>query len=310
MQPAVPISQVGALDSIPDHTGKPRIGGEFFADPPPEIGQIISADSNLGRGLNPTVVLFLAALIAIGIILIFQSIAASPGVDRNSASSFRIIGYVLGAIVLVLGILKPGIRTVCTYIGPDGIARFSMKGRGGVPKSEMLPFEQAAELQSSQTRRYIHGAYVGTNYLYTWTDPDGRRLFRCKGSHRARKNKLPKPHDAWHFANSAELAWSRHYLARAQQWLETEGSIPFRLDKKRWLRVGPGFMEFHFGGEPVRVTKEEIATVSLASGQFSFKNKDAKWYSRDGKYSFRYGTMANARVFLMALDKLMGWRWQ
>lgn len=94
-----------------------------------------------------------------------------------------------------------------------------------------------------------------------------------------------------------------------QHQLQAEGSIPFRVDGTRWLRVGPGFIEFHFGGEPARVTRDEIETVSLSNGQFSFKHKDAKWYSRAGKYSFAYGQMANAKVFLLALDKLLGYRW-
>jgi hypothetical protein len=73
--------------------------------------------------------------------------------------------------------------------------------------------------------------------------------------------------------------------------------------------VGPGFLEFHFGGEPMRLTSADIASVSLASGTFQFKHKDAKWYSLSGKYSFAYGTLANARIFLLTLERLMGYRW-
>jgi hypothetical protein len=74
--------------------------------------------------------------------------------------------------------------------------------------------------------------------------------------------------------------------------------------------VGPGFLEFHFGGEPVRVSKPEIASVTLGAGRFSFKHKDAKWFSQAGKYTFNYGAMGNAQVFLLALDSLMGYRWK
>ena len=89
----------------------------------------------------------------------------------------------------------------------------------------------------------------------------------------------------------------------------TEHAINFYVDRSRWLRVGPGFLEFHFGGEPVKVTKEEIASVSLGGGYFSFKHKDAKWFSGAGKFRFRYGGMGNGKVFILALDKLMGYRW-
>jgi hypothetical protein len=91
--------------------------------------------------------------------------------------------------------------------------------------------------------------------------------------------------------------------------LTTLGYIQFRVDKRRFVRVGQGFLEFYFGDQPERVTQEDIASVSLSSGQFSFKHKDARWYSRAGKYSFPYGSMANGKVFFLAPDKLMGYTW-
>jgi len=60
----------------------------------------------------------------------------------------------------------------------------------------------------------------------------------------------------------------------------------------------------------VRLTHQDIASVSLGNGMFQFKHTDAKWYSLSGKYSFQYGNMANARVFLLALEKLMGYQWR
>ncbi len=70
----------------------------------------------------------------------------------------------------------------------------------------------------------------------------------------------------------------------------------------------PGKREFHFGGELARVEKADIAKVSLADGTFAFQHHDARWFSRAGKYSFQYGAMRNAQVFLLALDQPMGSR--
>jgi len=80
--------------------------------------------------------------------------------------------------------------------------------------------------------------------------------------------------------------------------------IAFRVDAagKRVVRVGPGFLEFHFGDGPVRVTGEEMGKVSLDQGHFSILHKDAKWYRSAGKYRFQYGAMANGK-------ELMGLRW-
>jgi hypothetical protein len=189
------------------------------------------------------------------------------------------------------------------------MARFQLRGsRDSQPKADVLLFKDVAELRASQTRQFINGVYAGTAYDYRWTDGAGGRLLKLTGTHRG-KNGPPKPFDPFHYASAGEVAWSIHYLARAQEQLEREGSIAFRVDNKRVVRVGPGFIEFHFGGEPVRVTREEIGGVTLGQGTFAFKHKDAKWYSRAGKFNFQYGSMANGKVFFLALDKLMGYRW-
>jgi hypothetical protein len=197
----------------------------------------------------------------------------------------------------------------CSYVGEDGVAQFTLKGRRSArPRGDFLLFAHAGELRASQTRQFVNGIYTGTNYDYRWTDPAGRRIYRLKGRYNG-KDKPPKPLDAFHFASAAYVAWSQHYLDRAAAQLEKEGSVAFGIARGRVVRVGPGFMEFHFGGEPVRVTREEIGAVSLAGGQFSFKHKDAKWYRSAGKYNFPYGQMANGKVFFLVLEKLMGYRW-
>lgn len=154
----------------------------------------------------------------------------------------------------------------------------------------------------------MNGAYRKTSYDFRWVDERGRRVAQLTGEY-VGLDRLPRAGDLFNFVAAAEVAWSLHALARAEQQLQEEGSTPFRVDETRTLRVGPGFIEFHFGDEPVRVHRDEIGSVSFGGGVFSFKHKDAKWYRSAGKYSFGYGDMANGKVFLLALDKLMGYRW-
>ena len=200
-------------------------------------------------------------------------------------------------------------KGTCSYVGQHGVARaFIEKNPAAPPQTDLLLFAQATELHASQTRHFVNGMYTGTLYEYTWNDASGTRLYRLKGKYQGKK-KPPKPGDPFHFARAAEMAWSQHFLS-AEEHLKTEGSIPFRVDRDRWVRVGRGFMEFHFDSNPVVVTKEEIAKVTLGGGRFAFKHKDATWLSREGKYNFKYGAMANGQVFLLALDRLMGYRWK
>lgn len=303
---------VPQLEGLPDHTGAaPPAPMEFFTAPPSEIGTVVSAESTLrpGRSHKSFVArLLTAAVVAAGLIVAVDW-GTSQMRSRADRESLAIVAYVVAGILFFLILLATRFKAVCSYVGERGVARFTLSGsRQAQPKSEVLVFEQAEELHAGQTRHYHNGIYTGTTYDYYWNGPDGRRLFRLKGQHRGNKN-LPKRGSPFHFANAAELAWSRHYLARADRQLQSEGSIAFPVDKSRVVRVGPGFMEFHFGEAPVRLTRDEFASVNLSGGQFSFKHADAKWYSRAGKYSFSYGRMANAKVFIIALEKLMGYRW-
>ena len=299
------------LNALPDHSGQPRLAEvEFFAEPPVQIGRVLSAESTLrpGRQPIPLGVRLLIGLVLAGVILYF-----TRSVGRGAVPAEREVYQALGLAVAVgaLGItlLLTRFKAKCTFVAEDGIACFTLKRRREAqPKAQVLLFGDAHELRARQTRHYINGVYTGTAYDYTWTDRAGKRLWRSQGSYRQRKKGL-RPGEPFRFIQAAEIAWSVHYLARAQQVLRSEGAIPFPVDKRRVVRVGPGFLEFRFGGEPVRLERNDIASVSLGGGTFQFKHKDAKWYSLSGKYSFQYGNMANGRVFLLALEKLMGYRW-
>jgi hypothetical protein len=316
--PVAPFKQPAAeadVEKLPDHSGQRRpFPKEFFAPPPPQIGNVISADSDLRQGKNglPVVVRWLIILaVSGGVFAAFYWFASiqEKRTDRNLIQSW---GYILTVLAFVAAWFLTRFRKTCTYVGDAGVVRYTLKGsQNSTPHVDLLVFNDAAEVHASQTRQYLNGVYTGTSYDYYWTDASGRRVLRVKGTYRA-NNKPPKQGHPFHFAHAAETAWSEHFLRRAEQQLKSEGSIAFRVDKRgRIVRVGPGFLEFHFGGDgPQRFTAEDIASVGLGGGYFSFKHKDAKWYSRQGNYNFSYGSMANAKVFLFALNRLMGYRWE
>jgi len=299
-------------DAVPDHQGnlapRPFL---FFAQPSPEIGMVKSAESTVRHGGGPKSIMYrlIMAVAVGGAILVAMGTIAWFISDRSDAGSVRWLSYLLAPAGVIIVLFLTRFRATCSYVGVEGVERARVKRSLSAPPTiDRLIFSAASELHAAQTRHFVNGVYTGTTYDYSWNDQEGNRLLRLKGKYQGKK-KPPKAGDRFHFGSAAEIAWSIHFLKRAEEHLKTAGSIPFRVDKKRWIRVGPGFLEFHFGGDPVRVTREEIAKVTLGSGRFAFKHKDAKWFSSEGKYNFRYGAMANARVFLMALDRLMGYRW-
>jgi hypothetical protein len=99
-------------------------------------------------------------------------------------------------------------------------------------------------------------------------------------------------------------------LDRALEELNTTGAIRFNIGRNNWIAIGGGFIDLHMDGKDARCTREEIAGISLNGGIFEIKRTDAKigWFSKTGVFSFGYGQMANSRLFILALDKLLGFR--
>jgi hypothetical protein len=304
------------LAELPAHNGQPRPKPvQFFASPPPEIGHVVSAESTVALekhqwSLSARCALaVLAGIVALAIFIV-GGITDHAGPDEMGASVLLGITAAVVSACAVLYVTR--LKGICTFIGTRGIARLtrsSLLGLTALPKCEALIFDRAAELRASQTMHYAMGAiYTGSTFDYAWFDGSGTRIFRIEGGYHVKKPD-PKQEFAWHLAEAAEMAWSEWYYAHALNVLKQTGAIPFRIDSKRSIQIGNGFLEFHFDGVPAKLTREEIGSVSLRDGQFTFKNTDAKWYSSAGKYSFPYGKMANAKVFLMAMEKLMGYRW-
>jgi hypothetical protein len=274
---------------------------ELFVPPSPQLGQLLSAGSTLVMGKRETPIGYRLAFAALPLALGVAIVAT----NRNTGGK---VGLGVCAFIALIVWFKTAFRATCTYIGRDGISSTVLAGkRSAPPTTTELLFRNAVAMFTSQTHHYRNGAYQNTSYNFYWVSPQGGKLFSLAGSYNRNK---PPTTDMIHFARAAEIAWSQHYIDAALQQLDREGSIAFVVDGRRVVRVGPGFLEFvHFDDHPVRVTKAEIAKVTLGNGEFLFKHVDAKWYSREGKFKFSYANMANARVFLLVLDKLMGYRW-
>lgn len=287
------------------HAGEPiDPQTDFFAPPPPEIGPVQTASSTLKVRQDPP------STLVRGLILF------GPG--ALAIAALHVLGDVNEPVFDVLAFLTcfgigwfvTRFSHTCSYVGKDGVARIRCGGqRHKIKKEDVFLFKDAAELRTSQTRHYHNGVYTGTAYNFTWSGPDGKKVFKLTGTYRGEK-KPPKPKDPFHFAQAAEIAWSIALLDRAQPELEREGSIKFRLTGADWVALGPGFIDLNLKGKTERCTAEEIDGISIDSGVFKVKRKGAKegWFRSEGVFQFAYGTMANARVFLMALDKLLGLR--
>jgi hypothetical protein len=284
----------------------------FFQPPPAEIGKLYTAHSTLKLGGEPfslgmrlMITLFVPALmLALGLLL-----------ARNDTTDTATVPVVIGAFAAILafaiGWYFTGFWQSCSYVGEAGVVRYIITGAPGVAraKAELFLFDTAAELRTSQTRNFYNGIYTGTTYRFNWTDAVGAKRFLLSGQYHSKQG-TPKPDDKFWYASSAERAWNIRQLARIQRELEANGFVQFNLGGSDFVRVGPGFFEFGMKGEVARINAEEIKTLNLNQGQFVIHHKDAGWFSRKGKFSFSYGKMANAQLFLLAMEKLSGFRFK
>jgi hypothetical protein len=305
---------VATLDAAPDrwvpdgqvlhHSGLPvEPSHDFFSDPPLEIGEVLTASSTLKRTKRP---MRLASRI------LLCGFVGSLGVAILHSSEFA-NQYLEALLALLLAWLTwffTRFRYECSYVGKLGTARLFCAGhRANVSRRALFLYADATDLRTSQTLQYYHGMYTGTSYSFVWTDAEGRKKYKLSGTYYA-ESTPPKSKSPFHFARSAEIAWSTFLLDRAQEELNKTGLLRFNLGGSDWIAVGQGFLELHIRGMDARCNSDEIAGVSINGRIFEVKRIDAKigWFSKTGVFQFDLGKMSNAHLFLLALNRLMGYR--
>lgn len=223
----------------------------------------------------------------------------------GSANSVVLI--IAGAIAAVITYTCQGFNHSCTYVGERGIAEIQLTGSRDKPTQlKLLLFKAAANLYTGQTRRYRNGVYNGTSYSYQWTRP-GEKPFELRGQYFNEKG-WPEDRNLWHFANSAESAWSKYLLDAINDQFGRLGYVEFpTTGNLKAIRIGRGFLEFIVkDGTSQQVAVSDMRNIQLKAGQFYFTHQDARWWSGKGKYSFTYSTIPNAQLFLICLKSLGG----
>lgn len=299
--------------SAPDGTLANHGGGpipddaDFFADPPDEIGPVTSAHTTLLQGKRhwtPGGRLVLVGLCGLGG-LAAGALAVLVFRVRNDFGQFALptLPALLAALV---ALICSGFRHTCSYVGREGVARFTCSGhRRRLTKQEVFRFRDATDLRTGQTRQYVNGVYTGTNYHFTWTDVGGRKRYRVGGTYKNQKGNPPTA-DPFHFGKAAELAWTGYLLDQARRQVELAGSVVFQLARGHWVRLGPGLLTYCLGGEEVTWPAEEIAGAQVDQGVVRVRRVDARegWLSSRGVLKFPFDTLANAQLFFHLLGAL------
>jgi hypothetical protein len=297
---------------LTNHGGGPLAAeSDFFIDPPREIGPILSAHTTLTVGKKPWSPG--ARLIATGLAGLAGLASASAGVLLVAPrAEFWYVGVPTVGSLLGAGVAFGRTRYAhtCSYVGRDGVAKFTCAGnRDRITGAEVFSFRDAAELRTGQTKRYVNGAYQGTDYFFTWTDVGGRKRYQIDGTYQKAKG-TPPASDPYHFGLAAEMAWTGSLLSQAQRQVELAGEVAFSLTGGQCVRLAPGRMTLQLGGEPLEWPAAEIEAVVVDKGQVKVKRADAKegWFSATGVAKFPFDRLANARLFFFLVDRLLGVR--
>lgn len=309
--------QTGAEVVWPNHGGA-RVDPEalYFGNPGDAIGRVLSASTDdstrpgAGRTFGRVMLKLFAGLLLGGV---------GAGVGAASAwlvgellpaavdlTTHAVVGY--GLVAFMIGVVIARQKTRTTFVGTDGVSR-SLRARNGV-ETETLRWEDAAHLKFQQTRNYTNGVYTGTVYDFTWRGPDGKKRFRISGGFRQKEVEAAPPGNEIHFAHAAEASWTAWRLGHLAEQLEQRGAIEFAVGRKNRIALSDGAMELRWGDKVERLTPEDIDSVTIDTGFMTIKRVGARagLFSSDGVFRFNVNGMEDFRVFLAALNGLMGIR--
>jgi hypothetical protein len=302
--------KVGASEPINNHGGEGlHPHSDFFAGAPPDIGPVVTAYTTLRQGVEPWTPgsrLGLTACVSVAAAAVAFFIVNL--IEPDSEFWYFFWPLLAAAVGAAIALASTRFKHTCTYVGRDGVARFTCTGnRVNISEAEVFRFRDASELRTSQTRHYHNGAYTGTSYTHTWSDVGGRKRYAITGRHKSEKGNPPST-DPFQFARAAEVQWTIYLLDETYRTIELNGTVLFNLTGGQWVRLGKGYMILSTGGDGAQWNADEIAMVNVAQGVVRIKRADAQegWFSSQGVFKFSFDSLANAQLFLHLCEKLVG----
>lgn len=293
-----------------DHSGRPLPGNIcFFSSPPPEIGDIRSAfsempsdfqDADTSKKLRTG---FLYGLYCAILMLLLDRFLTHWG---PQVLTFAVpIMFVLGGIA---GIIQASGNFECQYVGEQGVSmvKYEKSPKALQPDQTRLLFADAMELRTTITQHYTNGIYQNTSFDFTWNNGAGEKLYSLHGTF-THKQGNPPPEDNYHFALAAEAAWTDYLRQQTQEDRQFGNPIRFNLTNNNYLLVSPKQLELVFKGQKTICSASEIDAIEVKKGVVSVRQKDARpgilGIGSSGIFKFDYADLANAKFCLMLMNE-------
>ncbi|MDY6899438.1 MAG: hypothetical protein SWZ49_15360 [Cyanobacteriota bacterium] len=283
----------------------------FFVPPPQDIVNLRSAASTVqnGKVIEPTS--FTTKLLTgIGIGFFCGSfVGAIVGVVSEDPAIALITTLVIAIGLSAVSVFSNAPAS-CSYVGDSGIANYILKKEPNPQKGiGLFLFHQADELRVVQTQHFTNGVYTKTSYIFTWNKANGETVFSINGEYASREDK-PSALDPYYFALAAEKAWSLFKFELLHQELKQNGKVTFNVGNNDAIVIGQGYVELIKKGKPSRLDGNEIKQIGLSRGMIQIIPKEVKskgflGFGSDGTWQIPYGSIANARIFILIFDMLI-----
>ena len=304
-----------AKKNIKLHSGEPiPKDSDFFASPPKEIGEVVTAQSSLKKGEKPMrfYIRVLIGIISIVIGLIIGLVINHYAhlTPNNNWFYVWVIGFPL--LGLLISFAGTSFIHTCTYVGKKGVAKFTLeKNRNNPLKAEILQFKDAESLYTETTEHYRNFTYDETTYSYKWKDKNEKTIYKIEGAYHQKKA-LPKDlSDNYYFALSAKESWNSYKLSQMIDTITNGDNVRFKV-KNMTIEVGINTMNIYEKGKQLKWNISDIDSIGYGGGVitiYNSKHKNNSWFSKllgKGELTFAYADMPNADLFLLLLENLLG----
>jgi hypothetical protein len=283
----------------------------FFAAPPAEIGNLLSADSTLGADLKTkkrngytTYLNWFQALLWAGLagFLTWFILAL---LIKNDITAI-LAGVTVAAFTFWRTFEKDGhvSPATCTFVGSQGIAQYVWDDDESKRQTpHLLLFQNATELRTLETRHFIKNAYQYTTYVYQWYD-SSRAGFSVSGLY-INQNSLSESR-SYHFALAAEKAWTLFKMERALDSLLQGNSVSFDIKNGDTLILTNEAVELRRKGKTVRIDYKDNPHFDVQQGVMTLTSQDTSrsFFGDKGSYSFNYHDVTNAQLLLLLFNTL------
>jgi hypothetical protein len=203
------------------HAGLPLPNNaDFCILAPAEIGKVISAQTTLSKMSNP-----MQSEVRWGTIIatvFFTSLFLSLSKRDTFGGCFTGVSFGIGIWFFTR------FHHTFSYVGTKGFCKYTLTGsRSARPKQKsLLLFANNQNLYTSTTRQYINGIYAGTDCQYNWAT--GIKSNYLINSRYYNEHQMPNANSDWHFANSAEIAWTEYLLNNIDNQMQKNGYLECR----------------------------------------------------------------------------------